>query len=114
MKKFTQNKAFVFIFALMFFSALFSSFYKYYYTKDYDYAVEASCDPALEKCFSRDCSNADDCPPNGLSVYKVWHIKAYDFPKCSDNSCKKECEEKTLQCEPIVCDAEAGDECVGE
>ena len=91
------------ILALLFFAsflvAIGSSYYKYYYTKDYDYLVEAKCNPETEQCNFRDCENEPDiCPPNGLSYYKEYYIKAYDFPKCSDNSCEIECSNGTINC----------------
>ena len=88
-----------------------SGFYKYYYTKNYDYLVEAKCDPKIEVCFTRDCSNPDDCPPNGLSVYKEFYVKAFDFPKCKDNSCKDECEKGLIKCTPILCGESSEDAC---
>jgi hypothetical protein len=104
---------------LMFFILAFSalalpiiiSFYKYYYAKDYNYLVEAKCDPSIERCFSRDCSNPDDCPPNGLSIYKEYYVKAYDFPKCRDNSCRYECTKRIINCIPIPCGESPEDVC---
>src|SRR3989344_8765702 len=78
-----------------------SSYYKYYYTKDYDYLIEAKCDPSMEKCFFRDC--ADYCPPNGLSNYKEFYVKAFEFSKCSNNSCELECNNGSINCVPIPC-----------
>lgn len=88
-----------------------SSFYKYYYIKDYTYLVEAKCDPQTEVCFSRDCSVPDGCPPNGLSFYKQFFIQAYDFKKCSENSCESECRKKLLKCTPIPCGESSDDVC---
>lgn len=88
-----------------------ASFYKYYLTKNYYYLIEAKCDPSIETCFSRDCSTLDDCPPNELSNYKEFYIKAYDFFKCSDNSCIEECSKNVINCIPIVCGKSADDIC---
>lgn len=110
-KKDNHGKILTIVFVVTFIAAIVASFWRYYYTKNYDYLVEASCDPMMETCFVRDCENPDDCPPNQLSVYKQFTVKAYDFPKCSDNSCKTQCESETIQCVLIVCDVEAGDEC---
>lgn len=86
------------------------SYYKYYYAKDFDYRVEAACDPATETCFQRDCENdPNSCPPNGLDYYKVYLVKAYDFPKCSDNSCSEQCATGAINCVPVTCGE--GDEC---
>jgi len=88
-----------------------SSFYKYYFSKDYKYLIEAACEPSIEICFSRDCSNPDNCPPNGLSLFKEYYVKAYDFEKCSDNSCAKECEKGQIKCSPINCGDSVDDVC---
>ncbi len=88
-----------------------SSYYKYYYTANYDYLIEAECDASIEKCFSRDCTDPDQCPPNGLSSYKQFYVKAYDFHKCSDNSCKKECNSSIIECIPILCGDSTEDVC---
>ncbi len=87
------------------------SYYKYYYTKDYDYIVEANCDPFIEICFSRDCSLPDECPPNGLSNYKMFIVKGYDFNKCLDNSCEDECSNNLINCTTITCGDSDEDVC---
>ncbi len=110
-KKNRSNAILVTLFIISFALAIGASYYRYFYTKDYDYLVEASCDPLTEGCHYRSCENADDCPPNQLSVYKVYHVNAGDFARCADNSCKQECESGAIACEPIACDADAGDTC---
>lgn len=98
----------VFLFLFLFFSAVGVSFYKYFYKNDYDYLVEASCDPSTENCFFRDCENEpDSCPPNNLSFYKEFYVKGYDFKKCSNNSCDNECKSGTMTCREIVCGEES-------
>ena len=99
------------IFFVLFFAVIGTSFYKYFYTKNYDYLVEASCDTSIESCFFRDCTNPDDCPPNGLSEYKAYYVNAADFAQCADNSCKAECEAGSISCTPIACDESVGDTC---
>ncbi len=91
------------------------SFYKYYYTEDFNYYVEANCDPSIETCFYRDyCEDSPDrCPPNGLTYYKAFYVKAYDFPICTDNGCAAECESGKILCEVIECDPEQS-KCVRE
>lgn len=89
------------------------SFYKYYYGRDFDYYVEASCDTAKETCFFRDCEgDPDQCPPNQLSYYKMYYLKAYDFPSCVAGDCGAACDSGRIACEKIECSPEAGDECV--
>jgi len=80
--------------------------------RDYSFIIESSCDPTSQTCFHRDCSNPDDCPPNGLSNYQIYEVKAVDFPRCSDNSCP-ECQMKSISCISVACDSEVGDECIG-
>ncbi len=97
---------------LFIFLAPFSAnFYKYYYTKNYDYIIETPCDIEQESCYLRDCSNPDDCPPNGLTEYKMYSIKAYDFKKCSDNTCESECSQNIIECTPIPCGESDEDTC---
>lgn len=105
------NKLINWIFIISFASVIGASFYHFLYKKNYDYLVETSCDPAIEECYYRDCENPDDCPPNQLSVYKVYYVKSYDFATCTDNSCKDECESGAIRCEPIPCDIENEDIC---
>ena len=89
-----------------------ASFWKYYYMEDYDFIVEAPCDPKTETCFVRDCeANPDSCPPNGLSNYEVFQVKAYDFNKCADNSCKSECEASKIACMQVECENSGEDVC---
>ncbi len=98
----------------LFFIAIAASYSTYYVRADFDYLIEAECDPELENCFTRNCdADSEECPPNNLSVYKQWYIRASDFPKCADNSCKMECEQGIIDCRPIACDADAGDDCTG-
>ena len=112
---FKRIKSNRFIFALLLTSsaaAIGASFWKYYYTEDYDFIVEASCNPKMEKCFFRDCeANPDLCPPNELSYYKVFKVKAYDFNNCTDYSCKAECESGKIACTQVECDSSGEDVC---
>ena len=105
------SKFWMIIVILFFLIPLASSYYKYYYAKNYDFLIEAKCDAQIEICFSRDCANPDNCPPNGLSIYKQFIVKAYDFVKCTDNSCEQECLNKKISCKPILCGLSPDDEC---
>jgi hypothetical protein len=111
MRNVSRKWVFVVLSIIIFIIPASASFYKYYYTKNYDYLVEARCDPLAENCFSRDCTNPDDCPPNGLSIYKKFFVKAFDFAKCSDNSCEKECSNGFIECSPIPCGESEDDVC---
>ena len=91
--------------------AVIISFYFFYFKKDYDFIVEVACDPSKETCFQRDCSNPDNCPPNGLSDFKRYSLNAGDFNKCENEDCASACETGSIKCGPIEC---AEDEEVGE
>ena len=93
--------------------AVASAFYFFYYKKDYDFIVEVVCDTSKETCFQRDCSNPDDCPPNGLSDFKRYILNAGDFKMCANEDCTNACETGAIKCEPIQCeeDLEAGESC---
>ncbi|MDD5721204.1 MAG: hypothetical protein PHT16_02020 [Candidatus Pacebacteria bacterium] len=93
--------------------AILVSFYFFYFKKDYDFIVEVACDPSVEICFQRDCSNPDDCPPNELSDFKRFSLKASDFKMCENEDCANACEAGTIKCEPIECeeDEEMGESC---
>lgn len=87
------------------------AFYFFYYKKDYDFILEVVCDTSKETCFQRDCSNPDDCPPNGLSDFKRYSINAGDFKMCENENCANACEAEIIKCEPIECTV---DEIMGE
>jgi hypothetical protein len=87
------------------------SFYKFFWLKDYDFIVEASCDPSIESCYVRDCSTPGDCPPNELEVYKMYVISAGDFSACKDDSCLIECTNGTIACQEVLCGESEEDEC---
>lgn len=94
------NYFLVFIF-LSLFLVVFSSIYNLFIRKDYDFLVETSCDSSKEICFYRDCETGE-CPPNELSFYKQYHMRAYDFDKCENEDCTLFCTTSN-KCEPIVC-----------
>jgi hypothetical protein len=77
--------------------------YFLYFKKDYDFVVEVACDPTKEICFERNCSNPDDCPPNKLSDFKRYILKARDFSMCENENCASVCENGTIKCKPIKC-----------
>lgn len=92
--------------------AVFFSVYKYYIAENYMYLVESSCDPASHICFVRDCE-AEECPPNELSLYALFTIPASTFPFCSDNTCTNICALGNARCNEIICSPDEGDVCVG-
>lgn len=98
---------------VLFLSAIGSSFYFFYIKKDFDFIVEVTCDTSLEQCIQRDCTNPDDCPPNGLSDFKRYTLSAKDFEYCPNEDCTIACESGTIQCEKEECieDEEYGETC---
>jgi hypothetical protein len=88
-----------------------STTWLFMFKQDYHFVVEAECDPASQSCFERDCSNTDDCPPNQLSVYRTFQVRAADFKSCADNSCLKECTSGVISCNEIMCGDSEEDEC---
>ena len=75
------------------------SFYKYYWTSDYDLLIEMSCDPYTEKCQYRPCDiDISKCLPNNFSYYKSYIIKANNFSKCKDGTCQDECYSNKFRC----------------
>ncbi len=98
---------------VLFLSVMVSSFYFFYIKKNFKFIVETTCDPSIEQCFLRDCTNADDCPPNGFSQFKRYELNTNDFKYCTNEDCKIACESKQIKCEPIACseDVESGESC---
>ena len=81
------------------------SFYSFYYKKNYDFYIETNCDPTTETCFYRNCElTPDDCPPNNLSYYNQYIIKARDFDRyCENEDCTEVCKSGTVKCTKIEC-----------
>ncbi len=112
MKWLTLNKALLIIFSILLAATIARGFYVLYYTRDYDYLIEAKCDPTIETCFHRSCADSPaDCPPNNLDDYKQFYIKAYDFAKCRDNSCSNLCASNSGMCKELKCGDDPADEC---
>jgi len=88
------------------------SFYFFYLKKDFDFIVEVACDPTKEECIQRDCTNPDDCPPNGLSDFKRYTLNANDFKYCENEDCSLFCKDNE-KCTQIECtpDEEMGETC---
>ncbi len=88
-------------------------FYIFYYKKNYDFIVEVRCDPAIETCFERSCSDPADCPPNQLSTFKRYSLSAKDFKSCENENCTYACTAGVIKCEPIECteDLDVGESC---
>jgi hypothetical protein len=91
-------------------SAIIVCFYIYYYKKDFDFIVEASCDASKQSCYTRNC-DVDGCPPNNLSVYKVFHLNAADFGSCSDDTCIRFCQQNPSKCLETMCGDDPADTC---
>lgn len=85
--------------------------YLYLGVKDYNFVVEAHCEPSEQTCFYRDCSTGE-CPPNELEYYRVFEVRSGDFKNCSDNSCLYECENEKVSCEEVICSDQEDGNCV--
>ena len=99
---------------IIFVLAIASSFYFFYYKKNFNFIVEIPCDSQKEECFLRDCSLPDNCPPNQLSSFKRYTVKAKDFQNyCQQDDCTLACENKQINCQTIKCqeDEEIGESC---
>lgn len=101
---------------ILFLGVMINSFYFFYIKKDFDFIVEATCDTSVEQCFQRDCTNPDDCPPNGLSDFKKYTLNANDFKYCPNEDCTTACESRQIQCRKVICeeDMDMGESCSGE
>jgi hypothetical protein len=84
--------------------SIISSFYFFYFKKDFNYIVETQCDPETETCFYRDCeSNPDECPLNNLSYYNIYSIKASDYDVCVNEDCTTACSSGLIYCNKTEC-----------
>ncbi|MBI2631358.1 hypothetical protein HYW73_04100 [Candidatus Nomurabacteria bacterium] len=81
-----------------------SNFYFFYFKKDYDFIVESPCDTTKEICFQRDCSEEGSCPPNNLSTFKRYGVRAGDFKNCTYEDCTIACENGFIDCTPLPCE----------
>lgn len=82
------------------------SYVNYFENKDFPMSLESSCNPETENCFYRNCSE-EECPPNGLEIYKYLEVPAWFFEKCSENSCSKECIDNPSHCVYTQCDPDS-------
>jgi hypothetical protein len=92
-------------------AVIFNSFYKFYFQKDYEFIVEAPCDPTEQICFIRSCDD-EECPPNQLEHYRIFALNAADFEQCSNDSCLSECTVGVIECEEILCGESSDDICI--
>ena len=100
-----DNKHNIFLYILLagVLIAIISSFYFFYLKKDYDFIVETKCNPEIETCFYRDCTNPDDCPPNNLSYYNEYTLRAKDFKVCVNEDCTEACTTGIINCVKTEC-----------
>lgn len=105
-----SDKSFLSIISLSVVVAVLSTAYIFLIKKNYEFVVEAPCDPAKDTCFSRDCSGGE-CPPNGLEEYRIFSVHARDFETCTDSTCLKECVDGIINCTETVCGESEEDVC---
>jgi len=99
-----KNNSFLYILLGGVFVTIFVSFYSFYFKKDFDFFIETKCDPTLETCFLRDCVGYPDiCPPNNLSYYNMYTIKAKDFKFCPEEDCTDTCKLGVINCVKTEC-----------
>ena len=89
------------------------SMYKNYVAKDYLFFIEAKCDSLVNECYVRSCDTSGDCPPDNLTVYRVFQLPASQFKNCSDNSCLNICPSTAHSCEEIKCSTQSDISCEG-
>jgi hypothetical protein len=108
-----SHNIFLYVLLLGCLVAIATSFYFFYYKKDYNFVVEVSCDPTKEICFQRDCSDPTNCPPNELSDFKRYTLNAGDFKMCENEDCTNACATGTIKCTPVACteNLDAGESC---
>lgn len=106
-----MTKALFILVSAMVLATIVNNFYIFYFQKNYDFIVEASCDPTEQACFVRSCGEDSECPPNELEQYRMFVLKASDFEKCSDDSCLNECVMGAIQCEEVLCGDSEEDIC---
>jgi hypothetical protein len=85
------------------FFAIISTLYFFYFKEDYNFIVETRCNPEVETCFYRDCTNPNDCPPNNLSYYNQYTLKASDYKACINEDCAFSCTTGVINCLKIEC-----------
>lgn len=85
--------------------------YKFLFGLEYEFYVEAPCDPSSQTCFVRDCSEPESCPPNELESYRAFYLSAEDFNTCRNNSCLYSCTNGIIECQEVLCGESEGDEC---
>jgi len=103
-KRESKHNVFLYIMLAGCLIAIITSFYFFYFKKDYDFFIETKCDPATETCFYRDCENNPDiCPPNNFSYYNQYAISAKDFEKCVNEDCTEACATGLIKCTKIEC-----------
>jgi len=105
-----SNKTFLAAISLLVVVAVSVAARTFLFRQDYEFIVEAPCDPAETTCFFRDCSE-EECPPNELGSYRIFAVRADDFPHCSDNSCLAECLAGTIECTEYTCGESEEDIC---
>ncbi len=107
--KINTNNNFFWIFLISIFIIILSNVYLYYFKKDFNILIEASCDPSIETCFQRSCENGE-CPPNNYEHYRSYSLKGYLFESCQLDNCESFCK-NTNSCIENVCEPEKGDSC---
>jgi hypothetical protein len=106
----TFNKVVLLLVLLGFFFVIGISYYKYFKIKDFNFIVEAECNPNKENCFERNCAETEECLIPDFNYYKLFKVPAYLFNKCDSNTCSNICTTEG-RCEEIKCGDSVEDIC---
>lgn len=85
------------------------SFYNNVILRNFIVSAETICDPAIEKCFTRECFPAyERCTEGETLIYKIVKKKANAMPQCDpfSGACDQllTCGPNEAQCQIVYCD----------
>jgi hypothetical protein len=103
MPKEKKHNIFLYVLLISVIISIASSFYFFYFKRDFNFIVETKCNPETETCFYRDCTINDNCPSDNLSYYNTYTIKASDFKYCTDEDCTSACKTGVILCKKTEC-----------
>ena len=111
MKTDLPNRVFITALIASVLCAVVFSLYKYWYTENFFFQIEAACTTDITQCFTRSCDEGD-CPPNDLETYNMYRLPAKEFAQCEDNGCANLCGAgKSPSCALIPCTDDGESSC---
>ena len=103
-KEATKHNIFLYVLLIGVIISITSSFYFFYFKKDFNFIIETKCNPETETCFYRNCTNPDNCPPNKFSYYNTYIVRARDFKACGmSEDCLNACTTGSIPCLKTKC-----------